>query len=619
MRLCCAVILADNKYHLWYVNNNRINYARSTDGLVWEEYPSNPVLTDGPDGDWDDDFVSQPSVIYDGTLYRMWFTGYDGSNLRIGYATSTDGMVWNKYGTNSVLNLGANGNWDDVWVTSPGVLFDGRLYHLFYTGYDGVSMKIGYATSPDGVVWNKDESNPVLELGANGNWDDTGVSAPSILYDGRLYRLFYSGYDGNNMRIGYAIAQVPLPNPLIANAGIDVSIHPGSSTTLNGSATGGTPPYSYSWNPGTGLDNSNIANPIASPSITTTYTLTVTDSNSWTAQDEVTITVSTATAIFIQSVTVSLTADDSAAFTCVAGDNHGNTWTVTVQTTFTADDPAGTMTGNLYFADTVGTWTITRAPNGGKDTITVFYDKTGAMATATIMVFMNSQQGGTITDKGVTIEFDPGDLGTTNVTVYIATSTQISQPLPGEIQCAGIVYNIALKDESGNEVGTQTGQIGTVTVYLAYSDTNDDGIVDGTQIKEEDLIIYQWENGNWKALTTWFDGVKNITWAYVPHFSTFTLGGIPTFAYQNNLIKVFVYPNPCRIYKGQTSITFANLTAQATIRIFNIAGEEVAIFEESDGDGKYIWQNPRLASGIYIYLITNDKNQKAIGKIGIIK
>ncbi len=49
-------------------------------------------------------------------------------------------------------------------------------------------------------------------------------------------------------------------------------IQPGSSTTLN--ATGG---ISYSWSPATGLNNSSIANPTASPSVTTTYCVFVFD------------------------------------------------------------------------------------------------------------------------------------------------------------------------------------------------------------------------------------------------------------------------------------------------------------------------------------------------------
>ncbi len=69
----------------------------------------------------------------------------------------------------------------------------------------------------------------------------------------------------------------------------------GSVTPYNvgGSPTalGGTPAYSYSWSPATGLSATNIANPLATPTVTTTYCVTVTDANGCTSSACVTITV----------------------------------------------------------------------------------------------------------------------------------------------------------------------------------------------------------------------------------------------------------------------------------------------------------------------------------------
>lgn len=72
----------------------------------------------------------------------------------------------------------------------------------------------------------------------------------------------------------------------IADAGPDENIFEGESTVLN--ATGGT---SYSWSPSTGLNDTTIFNPIASPEVTTTYFLTVTSPNGCPAIDSVIITV----------------------------------------------------------------------------------------------------------------------------------------------------------------------------------------------------------------------------------------------------------------------------------------------------------------------------------------
>lgn len=74
----------------------------------------------------------------------------------------------------------------------------------------------------------------------------------------------------------------PLPN---AYAGFDVSICAGASTTL--SATGGT---SYTWSPASGLSSTTISNPIATPSVTTTYTVSV-ENNGCVGYDYVTVTI----------------------------------------------------------------------------------------------------------------------------------------------------------------------------------------------------------------------------------------------------------------------------------------------------------------------------------------
>ncbi|MEL6657453.1 MAG: gliding motility-associated C-terminal domain-containing protein [Bacteroidota bacterium] len=67
---------------------------------------------------------------------------------------------------------------------------------------------------------------------------------------------------------------------------VDQTICPGEDVPLE--ATGGV---SYSWSPAEGLSDANIANPIASPTETTTYVVEVTDDCGFTFTDDVVITV----------------------------------------------------------------------------------------------------------------------------------------------------------------------------------------------------------------------------------------------------------------------------------------------------------------------------------------
>ena len=79
------------------------------------------------------------------------------------------------------------------------------------------------------------------------------------------------------------------------NAGPFTTIAIGNSTQLN--ATGGA--GSYVWSPPTGLNNPNTQNPVASPTVTTTYMVTYTDAAGCTATDTVTVAVMEAYSIFV--------------------------------------------------------------------------------------------------------------------------------------------------------------------------------------------------------------------------------------------------------------------------------------------------------------------------------
>jgi len=81
----------------------------------------------------------------------------------------------------------------------------------------------------------------------------------------------------------------------VSPLGVFVSANPqtmceGESSQLNAFAMGGSGAYTYEWIPTTGLNNPNIANPVATPEETTTYTVTVDDGDAI-VTDDVTVTV----------------------------------------------------------------------------------------------------------------------------------------------------------------------------------------------------------------------------------------------------------------------------------------------------------------------------------------
>lgn len=80
---------------------------------------------------------------------------------------------------------------------------------------------------------------------------------------------------------------------LIADAGEDTEIEQSGNIMIGGNptASGGTADYFYSWTPVDNLNDNAIANPTASPTETTDYTVVVTDINGCTSSDELTIAV----------------------------------------------------------------------------------------------------------------------------------------------------------------------------------------------------------------------------------------------------------------------------------------------------------------------------------------
>ncbi len=216
-----ALIEEGGIYKMWYSGGSsdgpwQTGYATSLHGFDWDIYPDNPVLTVGAPGSWDEQESDGPTVIKDGATYKMWFHGCNSGNLKcsIGYATSSDGIAWSKYAGNPVLEP-TTGEWDASGLSWPRVIKNGITYHMWYLS-DG---KLGYATSLDGVHWNKSSSNPVLSVG----WDGPLSGPPGILLENGIYKMWlHSGsIAGGTRGFGYAEStdgihwNQPVTNPLL--------------------------------------------------------------------------------------------------------------------------------------------------------------------------------------------------------------------------------------------------------------------------------------------------------------------------------------------------------------------------------------------------------------------
>lgn len=115
--------------------------------------------------------------------------------------------AWTRHPDNPVMDNGGMGNWDHPRTQAASVIFNGSNYDMWYGGGLFMAWKIGYASSPDGIQWERDANNPVLNVGAAGAWDDKFVAFPSVMYDSTSlkYKMWYHGRDSKEIAaIGYA-------------------------------------------------------------------------------------------------------------------------------------------------------------------------------------------------------------------------------------------------------------------------------------------------------------------------------------------------------------------------------------------------------------------------------
>ena len=164
------------------------------------------MLDVGATGAWDADAIDMPAVLKVGSTYRLWYHGRSGPTGGIGCATSSNGMIWTKCAGNPVFGGGGSGSWDYA-VYAPTVLYDGGVYRMWYSGCDASNAvcSTGYATSSDGSHWSP--QTVAVPQGAAGAFDGYSADYPAVLRVGNTYQMWYSGIDASQTyRIGYATA-----------------------------------------------------------------------------------------------------------------------------------------------------------------------------------------------------------------------------------------------------------------------------------------------------------------------------------------------------------------------------------------------------------------------------
>lgn len=304
--------------------------------------------------------------------------------------------------------------------------------------------------------------------------------------------------------------------------------------------------------------------------------------------------------------------------------NYNGTFSLTDDTQ-TIYPRAGAFTSGKFS----GTVSISKAKPKIKITVTSA-DKIGISDDFTTLI--DNQSDGKVTgdDKKIFVEIPKNALLTDfyididptpeaqRLNINLANSALSQDPTSRGITNSLHLFQAYDKDDKPIQIGTGS----LILISLPYSDDNQDGIVDSSDvpIKEETLKMYELKNSHWiEVKNCTVHRYKNIVSASVPCFGVYMLIGqiVP-----ENLDIVKVYPIPFKPIRWDSEIIFDGLPQNTTIRIYDISGSLIKEIENIT-IGTYGWDvkdayGKDVASGIYIYIVTCDWMKK-IGKIAIIR
>ena len=146
----------------------------------------NPIFTAAGPGHWDVKIRERGWILREGDLWKMWYTGYDGSRTgqkMLGYATSTDGFVWKRHANNPIYS--------DVWVEDVCVIPHDGLYYMFAEGAEDRAQLL---TSRDGLKWERIGRLDVRLV--NGDpIPDGPYGTPTAWFENGTWNLFYERGD----------------------------------------------------------------------------------------------------------------------------------------------------------------------------------------------------------------------------------------------------------------------------------------------------------------------------------------------------------------------------------------------------------------------------------------
>jgi len=186
-------------YNGTYLQNNTcIGWANSSDGIIWNKQNK----TFGCGSGWGDNVGNaseDPYVVYNGSTYFMYVEDKEFSPFQNISLYMSDNLInWKDVG----VVLSPSQPFDLSDVSSPTVLIENGLFYMFYEGRNtSQSGRIGLATSTNGINWIKKSDNPYVKQ-LLGSWNTDSIVPDEIIKKNGIYYLQVHGDTNDVWNVG---------------------------------------------------------------------------------------------------------------------------------------------------------------------------------------------------------------------------------------------------------------------------------------------------------------------------------------------------------------------------------------------------------------------------------
>ncbi len=156
--------------------------------VKWAPRTDNPIFTAEGPGHWDVKIRERGWILKSGDDWQLWFTGYDGTRegtKMLGYATSRDGIHWERSPQNPIFR--------DRWVEDMCVVRQGDTYYMFAEGEGDNHAEM--LTSSDGVDWKWIGKLDVRSAADKTKPTRRPCGTPTVWIEGDTWYLMYEWMD----------------------------------------------------------------------------------------------------------------------------------------------------------------------------------------------------------------------------------------------------------------------------------------------------------------------------------------------------------------------------------------------------------------------------------------